>query len=137
VVSYVESSSGVEAGGRTGLTAITVGVLMLLSLFLAPLFLAIPAAATAPILILVGVFMLQSVAEIDFGDLHVAIPAALVIIGIPLTFSIAEGIGFGLITAALLALLAGKPRGLSVLGYVIAAVFFLSFFKLPPFHVAH
>jgi AGZA family xanthine/uracil permease-like MFS transporter len=137
VVSYVESSSGVEAGGRTGLTAITVGVLMLLSLFLAPLFLAIPAAATAPILILVGVFMLQSVAEIDFGDLHVAIPAALVIIGIPLTFSIAEGIGFGLITAALLALLAGKPRGLPVLGYVIAAVFFLSFFKLPPFHVAH
>ncbi len=136
VVSYIESSTGVEAGGRTGLTAVAVAGLMLLSLFLAPLFLAIPAAATAPALILVGVFMLQSVVEIDLSDLRVAIPAALVIIGIPLTFSIAEGIGFGLITAAFLALLGGRPRSVSAVGYVIAAIFFLSFFKIFPFHAA-
>ena len=134
VVSYIESASGVEAGGRTGLTAVVVAALMLLALFFAPLFLAIPAAATAPTLILVGVFMLQSVSEIEFSDLSAAIPAALVIIGIPLTFSIAEGIGFGLISAGLLALLAGKPRSFPVVGYVIAAIFFLSFFKLFPFH---
>jgi AGZA family xanthine/uracil permease-like MFS transporter len=137
VVTYVESSSGVEAGGRTGLTAVTVGVLMLLALFLTPLFLAIPAAATAPALILVGVFMLQSVVEIEFNDLRVGIPCALVIIGIPLTFSIAEGIGFGLVSAALLALLAGRPREFSALGYILAAVFFLSFFKIFPFHITH
>jgi AGZA family xanthine/uracil permease-like MFS transporter len=136
VVSYIESASGVEAGGRTGLVGVTVAALMLLALFFAPLILVIPAAATAPVLIIVGVFMLQSVTEIDMRDLHVAVPAALVLIGIPLTFSIAEGIGFGLISAAALALLAGRPRSLPWTGYLIAAVFFLSFFKIFPFHVA-
>jgi AGZA family xanthine/uracil permease-like MFS transporter len=137
VVSYIESASGVEAGGRTGVTALTVAALMLLALFLSPLILLIPAAATAPALVVVGVFMLQAVNEIDMADFLVAVPASLVIICIPLTFSIAEGIGFGLISAALLALFAGKPKTLPALGYVIAAFFFLSFFKLPPFHVAN
>ena len=137
VVSYIESASGVEAGGRTGLTGVTVAVLMLLALFLAPLILLVPAAATAPVLVIVGVFMLQAVGEIDMEDFKVAVPAALTIIGIPLTFSIAEGIGFGLISAALLAIFTGKPRGFTLVGYVIAVIFLFSFFKIPPFHIAH
>ncbi len=136
VVSYIESASGVEAGGRTGLTAITVSVLMLLALFLTPLILIIPAAATTPALVIVGVFMLQAVTEIEMADFKIAVPAALVIIGIPLTFSIAEGIGFGLITAALLALFTGKPKGFTLVGYIIATIFLFSFFKIFPFHGA-
>ncbi len=133
VVSYIESASGVEAGGRTGLTAATTAGLMLLALFATPLILIVPAAATAPVLVVVGVFMLQTVTEIDMGDFRVAAPAVLTIIGIPLTFSIAEGIGLGLIAAALLALASGKPRAFTVTGYVIAAVFFLEFFHIFPF----
>jgi adenine/guanine/hypoxanthine permease len=134
VVSYIESASGVEAGGRTGLTTITTAMLMLLALFLTPLILAVPAAATAPALVIVGIFMMQSVVEIDMADFRVAAPAVLTIIAIPLTFSIAEGIGLGLICAALLALGTGNPRSLPVIGYVIAAVFFLEFFHIFPFH---
>ncbi len=137
VVSYIESASGVEAGGRTGLTGVTVAVLMLLALFLAPLILLVPAAATAPVLVIVGVFMLQAVGEIEMGDFKIAVPAALTIIGIPLTFSIAEGIGFGLISAALLAIFAGKPKSFTLVGYIIAAVFLFSFFKIFPFHAGH
>ncbi|AKC82437.1 guanine permease [Verrucomicrobia bacterium IMCC26134] len=133
VVSYIESASGVEAGGRTGLTAVSTAVLMLLALFLTPLILIVPLAATASALVVVGVFMLQSVTEIDMSDFRIAAPAALTIIGIPLTFSIAEGIGFGLISAALLALATGKPRGFTATGYVIAAIFFLEFFHIFPF----
>jgi Permeases len=137
VVSYIESASGVEAGGRTGLTAVTTALLFLAALFLTPLILIVPAVATAPALVIVGVFMLQEVTSIEMKDFAVAAPAALTILGIPLTFSIAEGIGFGLISAALLALCTGKARTLPVAGYVIAGVFFLSFFKIFPFHVAH
>jgi AGZA family xanthine/uracil permease-like MFS transporter len=137
VVSYIESASGVEAGGRTGLTAITVSVLMLLALFLTPLILIIPAAATTPALVIVGVFMLQAVVEIDMADFKTAVPAALVIIGIPLTFSIAEGIGFGLISAACLAICTGKPKGFTAVGYVVAGIFLFSFFKIFPFGGTH
>ncbi|MEY4488807.1 MAG: hypothetical protein RIQ79_1315 [Verrucomicrobiota bacterium] len=133
VVSYIESASGVEAGGRTGLTAVSTAVLMVLALFLTPLILIVPPAATAAALVVVGVFMLQSVTEIDMSDFRIAAPAALTIIGIPLTFSIAEGIGMGLISAALLALATGKPRGFTATGYVIAAIFFLEFFHIFPF----
>jgi AGZA family xanthine/uracil permease-like MFS transporter len=133
VVSYIESASGVEAGGRTGLTTLTTAVLMLLALFLTPLILAIPAAATAPALVIVGIFMMQSIAEIDLTDFKIAAPAVLTILGIPLTFSIAEGIGFGLIAAAVLALTLGEPKKMSPLGYLAAAIFFLSFFKIWPF----
>ena len=133
VVSYIESASGVEAGGRTGLTGVTVAVLMVLALFLTPLILAVPAAATAPALVVVGIFMLQSVAEIKMDDFRVAAPAMLTILCIPLTFSIAEGIGLGLICAALLALASGKPKAFPTMGYVIAAVFFLEFFHIFPF----
>jgi AGZA family xanthine/uracil permease-like MFS transporter len=133
VVTYIESAAGVEAGGRTGLTAMTVAVLMLLALFFTPLILIIPAAATAPALVIVGIFMMQSIALLDMSDFKTAAPAVLTIIGIPLTFSIAEGIGFGLISAACLALALGETKRMTALGYVIAAIFFLQFFKLWPF----
>jgi len=133
VVSYIESAAGVEAGGRTGLTTLTTAVLMLLALFLTPLILAVPAAATAPALVVVGIFMMQSVIEIKMDDFAVAAPAVLTILAIPLTFSIAEGIGLGLICAALLALARGQPKSFTPVGYVIAAVFFLEFFHIFPF----
>jgi adenine/guanine/hypoxanthine permease len=134
VVSYVESSSGVEAGGRTGLTTLTTAALMLAALFLSPLILAVPAVATAPALVVVGIFMLQSAVEIKMDEFTIAVPAVLTIIAIPLTFSIAQGIGLGLIAAAALAIATGKPRGFTPVGYAIAALFFLEFFHLFPFH---
>jgi AGZA family xanthine/uracil permease-like MFS transporter len=133
VVSYIESASGVEAGGRTGLTSVTTAVFFLLALFFTPLILIVPAAATAPALVVVGIFMMQSVIEIPMEDFTIAAPAVLTIFAIPLTFSIAEGIGLGLITAALLALGLGKPKSLTTVGYVVAGVFFLQFFKIWPF----
>ncbi|MDA7916697.1 NCS2 family permease [Opitutaceae bacterium] len=133
VVSYIESASGVEAGGRTGLTGVTVAILMLLALFLSPLILAVPAAATAPALVIVGIFMLQSVVEIKMDEFEIAAPAMLTILCIPLTFSIAEGIGIGLIAAALLAITTGKTKQFPVTGYVIAVIFFLEFFHIFPF----
>ncbi len=133
VVSYIESASGVEAGGRTGLTSLTTAALMLVALFFTPLILIVPAAATAPALVIVGVFMMQSITEIDMTDFKTAAPAVLTILAIPLTFSIAEGIGIGLITAAILALALGESKKMTVVGYILAGVFFLQFFHLPPF----
>ncbi len=133
VVTYIESASGVAAGGRTGLTALTTAVLMLLALFLSPLILAVPPAATAPALVIVGIFMMQSVVEIPMDDFAAAAPAVLTIFAIPLTFSIAQGLGLGLLAAALLALARRRPRDLPPLGYVVAAIFFLDFFRLWPF----
>ncbi len=133
VVSYIESASGVEAGGRTGLTTTTTAILMLLALFFTPLILIVPAAATAPALVIVGVFMMQSIVEIDMKDFKVAAPVVLTILAIPLTFSIAEGIGIGLICAALLAMALGEAKKMTPVGYIVAAVFFLEFFKIWPF----
>jgi adenine/guanine/hypoxanthine permease len=133
VVSYIESASGVEAGGRTGLTSATTAVLMLLALFFTPLLLIIPAAATAPALVIVGVFMMQSVNEIDMTDFKVALPAVLTLLAIPLTFSIADGIGLGLLATALLALGLGETHRMTNLGYLFAALFFAQFFHLWPF----
>jgi len=133
VVSYIESAAGVEAGGRTGVTGVVVAICMLLALFLTPLIIAIPAVATAPALIVVGVFMLQSVTEIDMADFGTAAPAALTIISIPFMFSIAEGIGMGLIAFAVLALVRRQPSRLPVAGYIIAAIFFLKLFAIFPF----
>ena len=133
VVSYIESASGVEAGGRTGLTGLTTAALMLVALFLTPLILMVPAAATAPALVIVGVFMMQSVSEIDLGDFREALPAVLTLLSIPLMFSIAEGIGLGLIAAAVLALGTGAPRRVTALGYGLAVVFLAQFLHLWPF----
>ena len=134
VVSYIESASGVEAGGRTGLTTLTTAACFLLALVLTPLFLAVPAAATAPALVVVGVFMLQSAAEIDMRDFGVAAPAAITLLAIPLTFSIAEGIGLGLLAAVVVAIGTGRARGLPLFTYLIALVFFLQFFAIFPFN---
>jgi AGZA family xanthine/uracil permease-like MFS transporter len=133
VVSYIESASGVEAGGRTGLTAITVAFFMLLALFLTPLILAVPPCATSPALVIVGIFMMQSVVEIDMSDFQTAAPAVLTIFAIPLTFSIAKGIGIGLICSVLLGVGMGKGRQIPVIGYGVAVMFFLSFFRIWPF----
>ncbi len=133
VVSYIESASGVEAGGRTGLTAIWVAFFMLAALFLTPLILAIPPCATAPALVIVGIFMMQSVVEIDMSEFETAAPAVLTIFAIPLTFSIAKGIGIGLICSVLLRIGLGKASKIPVLGYAVAGMFFLSFFKIWPF----
>ncbi len=123
VVSYIESASGVEAGGRTGLTGATTAVLFLLALFLTPVILAIPAAATAPALVIVGIFMFQSVAKLQLDDFAETAPIFLIIAGIPLSFSIAEGIGLGLIAYAVLHLATGRARQASGLTYVLAAIF--------------
>jgi AGZA family xanthine/uracil permease-like MFS transporter len=133
VVSYIESVSGVEAGGRTGLTALTAAACFLVALVAAPLILAVPAAATAPALVIVGVLMMQSAAAIDMQDFVTAVPAVLTLAAIPLMFSIADGIGFGVIAAAVLALATGQPHRLTPTGYLIAAVFFLQFARVFPF----
>lgn len=98
VTSYIESAAGVEQGGRTGLTSVTVAVCFLLSLFLAPLFLSIPLAATTPALVLVGFLMISEITRVDFGKIETALPAFITMIMIPFTFSIAEGLGLGLMT---------------------------------------
>ncbi|MFE5324231.1 NCS2 family permease [Paenibacillus sp. NPDC056579] len=103
VTAYIESAAGVAQGGRTGLTAVTTGVCFLLALFLAPIAALIPGSATAAALIVVGVLMMQSVKEIDFQDLVVAIPAFLVIVMMPFTYNIANGISFGIVTYVILA----------------------------------
>lgn len=129
VVSYIESASGVEAGGRTGLTGATTAVLFLLALFLTPVILAIPAAATAPALVIVGVFMFQSVAHVKLEEFATVVPVFLIIVGIPLSFSIAEGIGLGLIAYAVLQLATGRARQTPALAWVLAAVFALHLFR--------
>jgi AGZA family xanthine/uracil permease-like MFS transporter len=125
VVSYIESASGVEAGGRTGLTGATTAVLFLLALFLTPVILAIPAVATAPALVIVGIFMFQSVAEMKLDDFAEAAPIFLIIAGIPLSFSIAEGIGLGLIAYAVIRLATGRLKETSGLTLVLALIFSL------------
>ena len=130
VCSYIESASGVTAGGRTGLTAVVVGILFLITLFVAPLVQAIPAAATAPALVLVGALMIGSLAEVDWADPTVAIPAFLTVITIPLTFSIANGLAFGITSYAVLKAVTGKLRKGDWLLVVLAALFVIRFVYL-------
>ena len=127
VVSYIESAAGVSAGGRTGLTAVVCGVLFLLTLLVAPWAQAIPAAATAPALILVGAMMMKPLAEIEWDDPVVAIPAFLTLIAIPLTFSIANGLAFGLVAFAILKLVTRRATRADGLLYVLAALFIARF----------
>ena len=129
VVSYVESASGVEAGGRTGLVGVTVAALFILALFFTPVIQAIPAVATAPALIVVGIFMFQSVAQMNLDDLHEVAPAFIIIIATPLTFSIAEGIGLGLVAYAAIFLGTGRARQVNWLVYALAGIFALHLFR--------
>ncbi|MBS0660009.1 MAG: NCS2 family permease [Verrucomicrobia bacterium] len=125
--SYIESAAGVEEGGRTGLTGLTVAVLFLLALFFTPLILAVPAVATAPALVIVGVFMMQGVKEIDLDDFALTVPCVLIMLLMPLTFSISEGIAVGFTTYVLLFLGLGRHREVSPLAMVLAALFTLHF----------
>lgn len=126
VTTYVESASGVAEGGRTGMTALTTAILFLLSLFLAPLFLMVPSAATAPALIIVGCFMMSPVGEINWQDFTEAIPAFLTIAMMPFAYGISEGIIFGIVSYTLVKFFAGKGKEVPVLTYVIALLFVLS-----------
>jgi AGZA family xanthine/uracil permease-like MFS transporter len=130
VVSYIESAAGVAAGGRTGVTAIVTGLLFLVALFLAPVLGAIPAAATAPALIIVGSLMISEVAEIAWHDPEIAVPAFLTMTTIPLTFSIANGLAFGFTAFALLKILRGKFREVNWLVYLLTALFIARFIYL-------
>lgn len=121
--SYVESAAGVSAGGRTGLTAIVVGILFLLSLFFAPLASSVPAFATAPALLFVAVLMTSGLAEIDWKDITVSAPVTVTALTMPLTYSIANGIAFGFITWTLVKLLTGRYRDLNVALIVLPILF--------------
>jgi AGZA family xanthine/uracil permease-like MFS transporter len=127
VVSYIESASGVSAGGRTGLTAVVTGLLFLATLFVAPWAQVIPAAATAPALILVGAMMMAPLAEIDWADPVVAIPAFLTLIAIPLTFSIANGLAFGVIGFAVLKGVSGRLQRSDWMVVALAVLFVVRF----------
>jgi AGZA family xanthine/uracil permease-like MFS transporter len=127
VVSYIESASGVSAGGRTGLTAVITGLLFLATLFVAPWAQVIPAAATAPALILVGGMMMAPLTEIDWDDPVVAIPAFLTLVTIPLTFSIANGLAFGVIAYAVLKLASRRIARADWLLFALAALFVARF----------
>jgi AGZA family xanthine/uracil permease-like MFS transporter len=130
VTSYVESTAGVAAGGRSGVTAIVTGLLFLLAMVAAPFIGIVPTAATAPALILVGSMMLTTVTEIRWTDPLVAVPAFLTLILIPLTYSIANGLGFGIIAWAILHLVAGKFTRKDWLLYLLAALFLVRFLYL-------
>jgi AGZA family xanthine/uracil permease-like MFS transporter len=128
VTSYVESTAGVAAGGRTGLTSLATGVLFLLALLFSPLFLLIPGAATAPALIFVGFLMMRPVVDIDFTDPTEGIPAFLAIVMMPFAYSIAEGIVYGVISYVLLKIVTGKFKDITVVAWVLFVVFVLRFF---------
>ena len=126
---FVESASGVSEGGRTGLTSVTTAILFGLSLFLSPIFLAIPSFATAPALVIVGLYMLTNVTNIDFNDMSEAIPCYVCIIAMPFFYSISEGISMGVITYVALNLITGKAKDkkVSILMYVLAVLFVLKY----------
>ena len=125
---YVESAAGVGEGGRTGLTAVTVAFLFLVSIFFSPIFLAIPAFATAPALIIVGFLMFTSVATTNFGELTEAIPAYITIIAMPFFYSISEGISMGIISYVVLNALSGEKKKISPLLIILAIVFIAKYF---------
>ena len=124
---YIESSAGVAAGGRTGLTAVIVGLLFIACLFLAPLAQSVPAFATAPALLFVGVLMIQGIVHIDWDDITEAVPAFLTVVFMPFTYSIADGIAMGFISYALIKLLTGKAKSVPYMVWIIAALWALKF----------
>ena len=127
VTTFVESASGVSEGGRTGLTSLTTAVLFLLSLFLSPIFLAIPSFATAPALIIVGFYMLGAVSDINFKDASEGIPAFICIAAMPFFYSISEGIAMGVISYVAINAISGKGKKVSVAMYILAVLFILKY----------
>ena len=128
VTTYVESASGVAEGGKTGLTSLSTAGMFLIALFFAPLFIMVPGAATAPALILVGFFMMSPILKINFDDFTESIPAFVTIIIMPLTYSIAEGIVFGMLSFVILKLLTGKAKDVSLVMIILAILFIIKFF---------
>jgi len=130
VTTFVESASGVEAGGRTGLTALTTGVLFLACIFIAPVAAIIPAAATSAALIYVGVLMVMGLKNVEFDDMDQMLPVALMLIGMPVSGSIGHSIGLGMVSYTVIKVFSGKAREVSVLTYVISAIFLVKFFAV-------
>ena len=130
VTSYIESAAGVAEGGRTGLTSVVVGILFLVTMLFAPLVQAIPSAATAPALILVGALMIGALVEVDWADPGVAIPAFLTVVIIPLSYSIANGLAFGITSYAAITLVRGKARPKDWLLFLLAGLFIFRFIYL-------
>lgn len=128
VTTFVESASGVEAGGRTGLTALTTGILFLACMFLAPIAAIIPPPATSAALIYVGVLMIGNLKNIDFNDLTQVLPVSLMLIAMPISSSIGHGIGLGMISYAAIKLFTGKGKEVSLITYIISALFLIKFF---------
>ena len=127
VTSYIESAAGVEEGGRTGITAIVVGFLFLISLVFLPIIVAVPAAATAPALIVVGAMMMEGAREIDWKRIELAVPSFLTIVGMPFTYSIADGISLGIVSYTLICLLTGRYKQVSIVMYVLTVLLLLYF----------
>ena len=130
VTTFIESAAGVEAGGRTGLAALTTGILFLACIFIAPIAAVIPAAATSAALIYVGVLMLQGLKNVDFGDMDQMVPVSLMLIGMPISGSIGHAIGLGMISYAVIKLFSGKGKEVSVLTYIISILFLIKFFTV-------
>ena len=130
VVSYIESAAGVAAGGKSGVTSVVTGLLFVLTLFAAPLMGAIPSAATAPALVVVGGLMISAIAEIDWEDVCVAVPAFLTLVTIPLTFSIANGLACGIISYVIIHVARGRGREVPWAAYVLAVVLMIRFFYI-------
>lgn len=128
VTTFVESASGVEAGGRTGLTALTTGIIFLLCMFIAPIAAIIPAAATSSALIYVGILMLSGLKKIDFDDITQTAPVFIMLLAMPVSGSIGHGIGLALITFTIIKLFTGKAKDVSVLTYILSAIFLVKFF---------
>ena len=128
ITTFIESASGVEAGGRTGLTAVVTGLLFLACIFIAPIAAIIPAAATSAALIYVGILMLQGLKRVDFDDMDQMVPVALMLIGMPISGSIGHAIGLGLISYTIMKIFGCKAKEVSVLTYVISALFLVKFF---------
>lgn len=130
ITTFIESASGVEAGGRTGLTAVVTGLLFLACIFIAPIAAIIPAAATSSALIYVGILMLQGLKNVDFNDLDQIVPVFIMLIAMPISGSIGHGIGLAMISYTIIKVFSGKAKDVSVLTYVIAALFIVKFFAV-------
>ena len=130
VTTFVESASGVEAGGRTGMTALVTGLLFLACIFIAPIAAIIPAAATSAALIYVGILMLMGLKNIHWDDMDQVVPVAVMLLGMPISSSIGHAIGLGLISYTVIKVFTGKAKEVSVVTYIVSALFLLKFFLI-------
>jgi AGZA family xanthine/uracil permease-like MFS transporter len=130
VTTFVESASGVEEGGRTGLTAVTAGLLFLACMFIAPIAAIVPAAATSSALIYVGILMLSGLSKVNLDNIEELVPVALMLIAMPISGSIGHAIGLGLISFTIIKVFTGKAKDVSVLTYVISVLFLVKFFMV-------